>query len=321
MLVFKTNPKDVDIYIDGVHKGKANNLLVLDISPGTYTIKISKGDKSKEEELIVPSGGIVKVSLKLEEIPSLGGAKKSDTYPGYVYISSGTFQMGGYWSNSHPVHSVTISQPFFISDHEVTVGEYRKFIEETGYETPTRSSSYSKPSSCNWNKKSVEDHPINCVSWEDTQEYISWLNYKEGANVFRLPTEEEWEYVAKRGKDTKYFCGSSKWCVGDSAWYYKNSDGMTHPVKTKKPNDWGVYDMHGNVWEWLQSWYSHKGYPSGSASDPIDPNSKEYRVIRGGGWNSRYDKIRSGDRSAFFPGCLNCYTDFPYVGFRLVRIR
>ncbi len=314
MLVFKTKPKDVEVYIDGVFKGRADQVLTLNIGEGNHTVKIVKGDESMQKDYFVPSGGIVKVELALD-----GSEDKGRLTFNFVRIDAGTFQMGSNngSSDEKPVHTVTISKPFEISDHEVTVGEYRKFVESTGYDPPVSTGSkgsYSRNDACNWNKKNVENHPVNCVSWEDAQSFISWLNMQAGKPVYRLPTEAEWEYAARAGTKTDYACGDGEWCVTQMGWTSANSGGQTHPVKKKTPNYWKLYDMHGNVWEWCQDWYDSEYYSKSPPKDPVNNSGGSRRVLRGGGWGSSARSCRSAARGHYSPGYRSSY-----YGFRLVR--
>ena len=120
------------------------------------------------------------------------------------------------------------------------------------------------------------DMPVENVSWYDAQAFIKKLNQKEHTNAYRLPTEEEWEYAARAGSSGKWCFGNSKSKLGQYAWYYDNSGNRTHPVAKKKPNRWGLYDMHGNVYEWTSSWYSE---------DYNSPRKHELnKVLRGGSY-------------------------------------
>jgi formylglycine-generating enzyme required for sulfatase activity len=121
-------------------------------------------------------------------------------------------------------------------------------------------------------------HPVECVSWEDTQEFIRRLNMKKDGASYYLPTETEWEYAARAGSTTDYSFGDDPGQLGEYAWYIGNSGGRTHPVGQRKPNAWGLYDMYGNVWEWVQDhWYE----------------GLQGRVIRGGSWDHDAGKCRS----------------------------
>ena len=109
-----------------------------------------------------------------------------------------------------------------------------------------------------------EDRPVESVSWEDVQEFVKKLNEKEGTDKYRLPSEAEWEYACRAGTQTRYSFGDDESKLNEYAWYDKNSGSETHPVGQKKPNSWDLYDMHGNVWEWVQDrWHDkYKGAPS-----------------------------------------------------------
>ncbi len=316
MLVFKTSPKDVEVYVDGDFKGKANEVLTLNISEGHHTVKIVKSGKSKKKKYFVPAGGLVKVELSLD---GAGGQSRGKLSFNFIRIDPGTFQMGSNngSSDEKPVHTVTITKAFEISDHEVTVGEYRKFVESTGYEAPTKCGSkgeYKKCSGCNWNKRNVEDHPVNCVSWEDAQSFISWLNMQAGKPLYRLPTEAEWEYAARAGTTTRWACGDGEWCLTQMGWFDDNSGGKTHQVKTKTPNYWKLYDMHGNIWEWCRDWYDSDYYSESPKKDPLNSSGGSSRVQRGGSWYHSAERCRSADRSNDSPG-----RRITSRGFRLVR--
>jgi len=135
---------------------------------------------------------------------------------------------------------------------------------------------------------------------------------KTAGHVYRLPTESEWEYACRSGTTTAYGFGDDASGLGDYGWFDGNSDSSTHPVGEKKPNAWGLYDMHGNVWEWCQDWYGD--YPSGSATDPTGATSGSLRVFRGGSWilNARY--CRSAYRDWLGPGARGSS-----LGFRVLR--
>jgi len=139
-----------------------------------------------------------------------------------------------------------------------------------------------------------DDCPLEDVSWNDVQDFIDNLNQQTGKN-YRLPTEAEWEYAARAGTTTKYYCGDNRSCLRDIAWYRDNSDNQTHPVGQKAPNAWGLYDMSGNVWEWVQDWYDSDYYSSSPETDPQGPDSGAGRVFRGGGWLN-YEGCRSSYR-------------------------
>lgn len=142
--------------------------------------------------------------------------------------------------------------------------------------------------------------PVENVSWDDCQNFLKKMNDKHDGYTYSLPTEAQWEYACRAGSTTAYCFGDNETLLCDYAWYYRNSENTTHPVKLKKPNAWGLYDMHGNIWEWCQDLYE-----SGS-----------YRVLRGGGWANFAQYVRSAYRYRGTPGDRR--SD---VGFRLVRTK
>ena len=196
-----------------------------------------------------------------------------------VYVEGGTFTMGGTseqgsdaFVDERPVHRVTLSS-FHIGKYEVTQGLWREVMGEN-------------PS----NNKSGDSYPVERVSWEDCQEFVRKLNARTGLN-FRLPTEAEWEYAARGGRKSRGYKYSGSNSLGDVAWYGDNSGYGTHPVGWKSPNELGLYDMSGNVYEWCQDRYGD--YTSETQTNPAGPSSGADRVLRGGGCNyyARYCRV------------------------------
>jgi formylglycine-generating enzyme required for sulfatase activity/predicted Ser/Thr protein kinase len=212
----------------------------------------------------------------------------------FVPIQAGTFTMG----EGETAHQVTLTQAFHLGQHEVTQEQYEAVM------------------GTNPSKSKGPQNPVENVSWADAVEFCRKLSElpeeKSGGYVYRLPTEAEWEYACRAGTTTKYSFGDSESELGDYAWYLKNSGKTTHPVGGKKPNGWGLYDMHGNVWEWCQDWYDD--YPSGSVTDPTGAALGSGRVRRGGSWDSISVFCRSSFRLRYAPD----YRDF-YLGFRVLR--
>jgi formylglycine-generating enzyme required for sulfatase activity len=169
----------------------------------------------------------------------------------FTLISAGDFYMGSEESGDEkPVHKVKINNPFYLGIYPVTQREWKAVMDDNP--------SYFKG----------DDMPVEQVSWDDVQEFIKKLNEKEGTDRYRLPSEAEWEYACRVGTTSRYSFGDDESKLGDYAWYDDNSGDKTHPVGQKKPNSWGLYDMHGNVWEWVQDkWHdSYGGAPTdGSA--------------------------------------------------------
>ena len=142
-----------------------------------------------------------------------------------------------------------------------------------------------------------DDLPVENVSWDDAQEFIKKLNAKTGKH-YALPTEAQWEFAARGGNkshNNTYAGCDSENRLGGCAWYEKNSFQTTNPVGKKKPNELGLYDMSGNVWEWCEDWYQ-KGYPIGDIADPKGPSSGQFRVLRGGSWGSSAGSCRVSNR-------------------------
>ena len=214
-----------------------------------------------------------------------------------------------------PPHRVRINNAFYISDHEVTLGEYWKFVNAKGYREPiqcSRGDSYK-----NYGKLGRDNHPINCVSWKDVAVYIKWLNQNSSAITYRLCTEAEWEYAARAGTTSKWSCGKNESCLKDYAWYAgNNSPKGTKEVKTKQPSTWGLYDMHGNVGEWVREWacsYTKpvRDTPDGNAERQCYPGP--FRVVRGGDFSDSGKYVRSAYRADY----ASDFGGNGFVGFRL----
>jgi len=267
----------------------------------------------------------------------------------FVKIAAGSFMMGSPESDQEadsdekPQHRVTITKDFYVGQYEVTQGEFRAFVNATSYKTDAEKdggcsvwtgSGWSQDSGKNWRNVFVGDtRPVVCVSWNDANAYISWLNQKEGTSSYRLLTEAEWEYAARAGTSTKYSFGddAGRLCdygnVADLTaketnkdWTVANcKDGVgaeTSVVGRYRANAWGLYDMHGNVWEWVQDWYQSDYYGKSPSSDPsnLTQNSNTYRVFRGGSWSFRPQYLRAANRCSYLPTYR--YYD---VGFRLAK--
>jgi formylglycine-generating enzyme required for sulfatase activity len=216
-----------------------------------------------------------------------------------VYVEGGTFTMGATSEQGNdalldekPAHQVTLSS-YYIGRYEVTQEEWQAVMG-------------SNPSNFKGSHRPVEE-----VSWEDCQEFIRRLNQKTGKS-FRLPTEAEWEYAARGGRKSngyKYAGGNS---IGDVAWYDWNSGEQTHDVGQKRPNELGLYDMAGNVWEWCQDRYG--SYSSSSLTNPTGASTGSYRVIRGGSWYVNAGHCRVSFRSYCTPDSRS-----NNLGFRLAH--
>ena len=210
-----------------------------------------------------------------------------------VKVSGGTFTMGATsemtkpYSDEKPTHRVTLSS-YYIGETEVTQALWKAVMGN------------------NPSDYIGDDLPVESVSWYDCQTFISKLNTLTGKN-FRLPTEAEWEFAARGGNQSRHtqYSGSSR--IDDVAWY----DNKTHPVKTKQPNELGIYDMAGNVYEWCQDWYG--SYSSYAQTNPTGASNGFDRVLRGGSWGGSLEICRSSYRNSRTPE-----RSYDYLGLRLV---
>jgi formylglycine-generating enzyme required for sulfatase activity len=229
----------------------------------------------------------------------------------------------------------------------VTLGQFRRFVEEAGYRTeaerdgtggwgynPETGKCEGRRPHYDWRDPGfpqTDDCPVVNVTWNDAVEFCRWLGRKEG-KVYRLPTEAEWEYACRAGTSTRYHNGDDPDALGEVA---RVADGsgrttfphvhqmvipsggparFTAPVGSYAPNAWGLHDMHGNVWEWCSDWYGEDYYAGSPAEDPRGPDSANVRVRRGGAWNSFPLWARASFRNYNTPEsrCVN-------LGFRVVR--
>ena len=250
----------------------------------------------------------------------------------FALIPPGTFLMGTPDTESgreknEAQHRVTLTKPFMLGIHDVTMGQFRQFVTIENYQTDAEKlggaicwrdlegRESKKDAAANWKNPGfiqTDDHPVVCVSLNDAQQYCAWLSKKEG-KVYRISTEAEWEYACRAGTQSAYPWGDRPdegkgWanCVDLTAkeafpqWTsFQWQDGFvyTSPVGSFKPNAFGLYDMIGNVWQWCTDWGAD--YPDGAATDPVGPKqnmSTRVRVLRGGAWNSGPVFSRSGVR-------------------------
>jgi formylglycine-generating enzyme required for sulfatase activity len=246
-----------------------------------------------------------------ETLPPEAPAQGAEAPAGFIRVEPGSFEMGspeGESGRGHDEqqHSVQITRAYWLKVTPVTQGEWVALMERNPSNFQTCGA----------------DCPVERVSWRDAVSYLNKLSLKEGlepcyedgrfvgdrfkgldCNGYRLPTEAEWEYAARAGTDTRRY-GE----VGDIAWYVWNSGGMPHPVAKKQKNDWGFYDMLGNVWEWCQDWY---GPYEANATDPMGPTDGAFRVFRGGSWLS----------DEWFARAANRYRSPPGLGYERIGLR
>jgi formylglycine-generating enzyme required for sulfatase activity len=238
--------------------------------------------KVKVAEPISPQETITNtIGMKFVLIPAGSLTMGSRLSPGEV-----TRRYGGkaeWYKDEQPPHPVEITRPFYLQTTEVSQAQWKRIMGNN----PSRF------------EDCGDDCPVEKVSWNDAQKFIEELNQMEDINKYRLPTEAEWEYACRAKTETAYSFGDEVDKLGEYAWYGDNSGGKTKPVGKKKPNAWGLYDMHGNVWEWVQDRYGD--YPTGPIPDPKGPDKGEYRVLRGGSWSHFARILRSAYRGSNFP--------------------
>lgn len=227
-----------------------------------------------QEEVVVKSGSFFRKPVTEMQIKTRIVNKKrtvTKTIPGkttrieFCYVSPGSFEMG----EGGNKRTVIIGRDFLLGKHPVTQSQWEAIMGNNP--SNLRGATF----------------PVVQVTWDDCQEFIARLREKEGFNNYRLPSEAEWEYACRAGSDTAYFFGDNETQLGEYCWYDANSGNRTQPVGYKKPNAWGLYDMHGNVWEWCEDWYTDI-LPK-QAADPKGPSSGLFRVIRGGRPINRLD--------------------------------
>jgi len=251
-----------------------------------------------------------------------------------------------------PQHRVRITRAFRLGRHEVTVGQFRQFVDQTGYKTEAERDGQGGRGRVDgewvqdprfvWHTgpgfEQTDDHPVVNVSWNDAVAFCQWLSEKEakkGSKVrethqgnstspssngafhapYLLPTEAQWEYACRCGTTTAWYCGDSDTALEEYAWFDKNSGGQTHPVGRLRANGWGLHDLHGNVWEWCADRWATDYYAESRPNDPSGPSAGSDRVYRGGYWGVSAWRCRSANR-----GCKAPWSQELYLGFRLASV-
>ena len=278
-------PFGADVYIDGKKVGQSprvfNGILV-----GNHKVEIKKDGYGTDSKT---------VSILEGQTASLSGVLTTHTITipvkdgisiDMVRVEAGTFTMGATaemedpYGDEKPTHQVTLTNDYYMGKYEVTQALWQAVMNSNP--------SYFKG----------DNLPVEQVSWDDCQEFLSKLNSITG-KTFRLPTEAEWEYAARGGKKSRGYQYSGSNNLSDVAWYKDNSDRKTHAVGSKQANELGIYDMSCNVREWCQDWYG--SYSSSSQVNPIGANSGYHRVCRGGGWYFTARNCRSSYRNSISP--------------------
>jgi formylglycine-generating enzyme required for sulfatase activity len=283
-------------------EGEGSERTVTVVSPDGETrlvlVAVLEGYEHQQLELQPVPGETESVAITMSRLPTITNSIGMRLQ----LIPAGEFLMGSADSDREapaeekPQHRVRITEPFYLAICEVTQSQWEQVMG-------SNPSQFKGP-----------DHPVERVSWEDCQKFIRRLNNLPGerGGVYRLPTEAEWEYACGAGSTTVYSFGYSADLLGDYAWYRGNSGRRTHPVGQKRPNAWGLHDMHGNVWEWCQDWHDSGYYRSSPLDDPQGPTGGSNRVYRGGSWDNTARHCRSANRDRSQPSFR-----FNDLGFRL----
>jgi sulfatase modifying factor 1 len=303
---------------------------------GPKKITVDLGGGVKMEMTLVPAGEFMMGSGESAE----GTADFFNETYGQDYLSADDVK------DEHPQHRVRITKPFYLGAYHVTRGQFQQFVAETHYRTDAEKEeepgAYGRDiektrlrfnAKYSWRKAGFEqtdEHPVVNVSWNDAVAFCAWLSKKEG-KIYRLPTEAEWEYACRAGTATRYYSGDDPETLAkvgnvadatfkakfpDKEWTIKASDGyvFTASVGKFKPNAFGLYDMHGNAWQWCADRYGSEYYAKSSVDDPTGPDSGNHRVFRGGSWAHPPEHAQSAHRGW-------CSPDHGYdvAGFRVAR--
>jgi len=239
----------------------------------------------------------------------------------FLRVPAATFQMGDDAGepDERPVHAVTLTRPFRLQRTPVTVAQFRGFVQASGYQTDAerlgtawarqiQGDGWEEREGVSWRSPGfpqTDDCPAVCLTWNDAQAFVAWLNRTDPGHGYRLPTEAEWEWACR--------AGSTRTRPGDLpaiAWFKANSDLRTHPVGLKGANALGLHDMLGNAWQWCEDRYGP--YPEGPQVDPRGAVQGEHRVLRGGSWFSDPQACHAGARTKGLPDSRG-----NYVGIRL----
>ncbi len=312
------------------------------VSPAETPTAPEESVPAPSEEPVVTPGETPPVSLPAdfknytETITAFDGVEVTFEM---IAVPGGTFTMGspvsekGRKAHEGPQRKVTVG-PFWIGKTEVTWDEFETF----GYPYRPKASPWMEeyvdgetrptlPYGDSYRSFGRDGKPVVGVSWYAGMVYCRWLSRKTG-KMYRLPTEAEWEYACRAGSTGKYCFGDDESQLREYAWYTKNAKNSSHKVGTRKPNAWGIYDMHGNLAEWCLDYYADK-YPALSQTDPQGPPDGKYHVFRGGSWQSTEPQVRSARRDHAYDWWFNFDPQEPkshwwlvpanHLGFRIVR--
>ena len=286
-VTFNCNVPLAMLSIDGIPNGTASGTRFL--KTGKHNIEVTLDGYVDYSRTFVVNSSSRRVNITLERAfytPNVKTFYANGVSFEMVEVRNGTFRMGATpeqagdaEGDEKPVHSVTLSS-YYIGKTEVTQALWKAVMGS------------------NPNYWKGDNLPVECVSWDDCQEFIRKLNALTSQH-FRLPTEAEWEFACRGGNNSRGYKYSGSNNIDNVAWYRDNSGNKTHPVATKSPNELGIYDMSGNVWEWCCDWYGD--YTSGAQTNPKGPESGLLRVYRGGSWGDGTWSCRSSNRRYYYP--------------------
>ncbi|MGD0897015.1 MAG: formylglycine-generating enzyme family protein [Thermoguttaceae bacterium] len=318
---------------------------------GSLTLATAQESKETggDKQIAVDLGGGVKLEMVL--IPAgefkMGSGESAEDTAAFFNKTYGEDLLNAeVVKDEHPQHRVRITKPFYLGTYHVTRGQFRQFVKDSGYKTDAEKGE--GPGAWGWDPEKKEfgfnakyswrnagfeqtdEHPVVNASWNDAVAFCKWLSRKEG-KTYRLPTEAEWEYACRAGTTTRYYSGddpetlakvgnvadaTAKAKFPDWKWTIKASDGyvFTSPVGSFKPNAFGLYDMHGNAWQWCADWYGAEYYAASPADDPTGSDTGDDRVLRGGSWGNGPGLARSAVRGVDSPDLRSNLT-----GFRVAR--
>jgi len=337
-LFIHSEPKDARIRILNIQPKFKQGI---QLKPGKYHVEVSaQGYKTTKQWVPLKAGEEKKFTCRLKKDE---GSYTNFLGMRFVAIKPGSFTMGSpkemtVKGNDETPHQVRHTRPFFMQTTEITVGQFKKFVEATDYKTEaetagvcwvgTRQGRWKRKKGASWRNPYLGDdveitnsYPAACLTWNDAMAFVGWLEKMDGKR-YALPTEAQWEYACRAGSKTQFAFGS---CLStDQANYgnvgtqfskcqdrFKKQRSGPLSVASLKPNAWGVYDMHGNVAEWCRDWYGP--YVADAVKDPKGPAAGTERVIRGGNYFSGMDTCRSAKRLSFRAGfAANA------IGFRVV---
>ena len=317
-LFIETTPVDAKVSVLNI---KSKFTQGIELEAGSYQVEVAAEGYETQRRLIDLEAGSKKqykfelVKRKVQEPIQLQKVIKNSIGMELFFIPAGSFTMGSrlstkdllgqfggkaeWFEDEHPPHDVKISQSFYLQTTEVSQEQWKKVMGDN----PSRF------------KECGDDCPVENVSWDDVQQFLKKLNQIEKTKAYRLPSEAEWEYACRAGTTTHHSFGDDSSKLGEYAWYADNSNNTTHRVATKKPNLWGLFDMHCNVAEWVEDDHhdSYKGAPADGRAWVDNPRGLD-RGARGGGWGGDSRISRSANRGGFRPDFRS-----DRLGFRLTK--